>query len=189
MAKTTVSFEYGRDKGNNTGLGKNSNVELQEAMTQAVADAFQKLEIRGFRILFHVHGVIYSVLVNTDTMLQRAKLESDEKSLKVFAPFSRPQAEELAKNAYVVGTWEELETIREQGDGKKAYANNGIAVEYMLAKKLKKKFDHKKAWTEGRGEFGGYEVKFFDFGFDRCASSPRAKLTNRKQLEKLGYQF
>lgn len=189
MAKTTVSFKYGRDKGNNTGLGKNSNVELQEAMMQAVADAFQKLAIRGFRILFHVQGVIYSVLVDTDTMLQRAKLESDEKSLKVFAPFSRPQAEELAKNAYVVGTWEELETIRKNGDGKKPYTNNGIAVEYLLAKKLKKRFDHKKAWTEGRGEFEGYEVKFFDFGFDRCISSPRAKLTTRAQLEKIGYKF
>ena len=183
------NFDYGRDKGNNSGLGKNSNLVLQSKMVDAVKDAFQKKDIKGFRVLFHVHGVIYSVFVNTDSMLRRAKLESDEKSLKVFAPFSRPQAEEIAKTAYVVGTWDELQAIRQHGDGKKPYTNNGIAVEYMLAKKLKKRFDHKKAWTQGRGEFGGYEVKFFDFGFDRCASSPRAKLTNKKQLEGIGYQF
>lgn len=189
MKKTNISFEYNRKKGNNTGLGKNSNEELKEKMIKAVKDAFNHAEIKGFRVCFHVHGIIYSVFMDTETMLQRAKLESDGKSLKVFAPFSRPQAEELAENAYQVGTWEELEAIRKEGNGDKAYSNNGIAVEYLLAKKLKKKFDHKKAWFEGRGEFGGYEVKFFDFGFDRCASSPRAKLTNRAQLEKIGYSF
>ena len=189
MSKKEIVFDYGRDKGNNTGLGKTSDIVLRDEMVDAVKSAYQKAEINGFRILFHVKGIVYSVMVSTEEMLQRAKLESDNKTLKVFAPFSRPQAEELAKTAYVVGTMKELETIREKGNGKKPFANNGIAAEYLLARKLKQKFDHKKPWYDGRGEFGGREVKFFDFGFDRCISSPRARLTTRKQLEKIGYSF
>ena len=185
MKKTTIIFDAQRTKGNNTGLGKNANKDLQEAMVKAVVDAFAKAEIKGFRIVFHVQGKVYSVFMNTDEALQRAKLESDNKSLKIFAPFSRAQAIELAKSAYCLGTFEELEKIQKEGN----YHNKGIAAEYMLARKLKQKFDHKKAWYEGRGEFGGYEVKYFDFGDVVCTSSPRAKLTNRAQLEKLGYTF
>ena len=185
MAKTTLNFNAEREKGNNTGLGKNSNKVLQEEMVQAVIDTFEKKDIKGFRILFHVQGNIYSIFMNTDVALQRAKLERDNKSLKMFAPFSRAQAIELAQSAYKLGTMEELEAIQEKGN----FHNKGIAVEYMLAHKMRKPFDHKKAWYKGEGEFGGYEVKYFDFGDKVCASSPRAKLTSRKQLEKLGYQF
>lgn len=186
MKKTNITFDAMREKGNNTGLAKNANVALQSAMKEAVKRQLEKIGEKSFRCVFHVDGKLYQVFVNAETMLQRCKLESDEKSLKVFAPMSRPQAVEMVKSLQAIGNMQDLEDIKEKASKK---MNNGQAVEYFLAKKYKKAFDHVKPWYEKGGEFGSCEVKFFDFGNGCAISSPRCRLTNRKQLEKLGYSF
>lgn len=188
MKKQSINFEYGRTKGNNTGLGKNSDIDLQDAMTQAIRNQLEKVGTKGFRICYHLNGVIYSVLIDIDTGLSRLKLEANGNDIKLFAPFSKAQAVELASTAYVVGTYDDLQAIKEKGDGKKPFKNNGVAVEYLLAKKLHKPFCHFKSWYEG-SEFEGYEVKYMDFGNGSACTSPRARLTSRKQLEKIGYSF
>ena len=187
MVKTTIDFDYGRDKGNNTGLGKNSNKALQEKMVQAVIQEFHKQGIKGIRYCFHIDGKIYSIFMDIEKATERAKLEADGKSLKLFAPFSRVQAKALTeeKNTYYIGTFEELDAIKQE----KGLTDYGKAVEYQLAKKLRKPFDHTKAWSKGTGEFGGYEVKFLNFGNGVASTTPRCRLTNRKQLEGLGYRF
>lgn len=187
MAKFTSAYDYGREKGNNTGLGKNSNQELQAAMVAAVVKEFRKQNIKGIRYCFHIDGGVYSVFMDIEKAVERAKLEADGKSLKLFAPFSRAQAKALSEenSTYYIGTFEELEQIKEE----KELSDLGKAVEYQLAKKLRKPFDHTKAWYKGNGEFGGYEVKFLNFGIGKASTTPRCRLTNRKQLENLGYQF
>ena len=186
MKKTNIIFDAMREKGNNTGLAKNSNISLQSAMVQAVKEQLEKIGEKSFRCVFHVDGKLYQVFMNAETMLQRCKLESDEKSLKVFAPISRPQAVEMVKDLKAIGEMKDLEEVKAKSEKK---LNNGQAVEYFLARKFKKPFDHVKPWYEKGGEFGSCEVKFFDFGNGCSCSSPRCRLTNRKQLEKLGYSF
>ena len=185
MAKFKTNFDPQRAKGNNTGLGKNSNEEKRQAMTNAVITEFGKRNIKGFRVCFAVGEGVYSVFMTAQDALNRTKLESDGKTLKMFAPFSRPQAVDLAETAFYIGSRDELAETKEKYE----CTNNGYAVEYLLANRMKKPFDHHKDWTEGNGEFGGYEVKFFDFGIEKATTSPRAKLTTVDQLAKLGYKF
>lgn len=186
MKKTNITFDAMREKGNNTGLAKNSNLSLQSAMVEAVKKQLEKIGEKSFRCVFSIDDNLYQVFMNAETMLQRCKLESDEKSLKVFAPVSRPQAVEMVKELKPIGTMQDLKEIAKKLEKK---LNNGQLVEYYLAKRFKKSFDHVKPWYEKGGEFGSCEVKFFDFGNGKACTSPRCRLTNRKQLEKLGYEF
>lgn len=186
MKKTVAEFDYMREKGNNTGLGKNSDYALQSKMIDAVKARLTKIGEKGFRCVVHVDGKLYQLFMDAETMLQRCKLEVDGNSLKVFAPFSRPQIAEMVSTMQEIGTMEQLKEVKEKS-GKKL--NNGQAVEFFLAKKYHKPFDHVKPWYTAGGEFGACEVKFFDFGNGKACTTPRCRLTSRKQLEGLGYTF
>lgn len=186
MKKTVATFEYGREKGNNTGLAKNSDTELQNEMVNAVKEQLKKIGEKSFRCVIHIDGKLYQMFMDAEVMLQRCKLEVDGKSLKVFSPLSRPQVADMVSQMKSIGTMDDLNDIKSKSEKK---INNGQAVEYFLAKKYHKTFDHIKPWYTKGGEFGSCEVKFFDFGVGKACTSPRCKLTNKKQLEKLGYSF
>ena len=177
MKTLKIKYDPMRTKGNNKGL-KQYDPELTAKAIDCIKNQLEKINSKGFRIAFQYDGYVYTVITDIDTMLQRVKIGSNM-NIAIFCPFSTPQAAILAEQLKPLCTAEELENLRV----KKGYANNGIAIQDILARKKHRKFDKTLPWYEG-GEFENREVKFFDF---TGISSPQVRFSSIGQLQKIGY--
>lgn len=183
MAKRkNVEFDAMRTKGNNTGVDKNGNRELREAMVQAVVEQFDKVGLKGVRACFAIGENVYALCLDTRSAFQRSRLTGN--ALGLLSPLSKPQARDLAASEKPLCTYSELKQAAEN-----LQVNDlGTALEYVWAKKNHKPFNHKAAWHTGKNDCPDkYEMKLFNF--NTTSGSPTVRFTTRKTLEKLGYDF
>ena len=98
------------------------------------------------------------------------------KKCKFLSPLGKNQVLELIEN----GT---LENIGNSADLEKfGKSNNGKNIEFFLARKTRKGFDHNGKMTNGNGEFRKTEVKFFSF--DKTSGTPSATCESLASIDR-----
>lgn len=98
------------------------------------------------------------------------------KKCKFLAPLGKNQVIDLIENGTLekIGSSDDLEKF-----GK---SNNGKNIEYFLARKTRKSFDHSGKMTDGNGEFRNTEVKFFSF--DKTSGTPSATCESLASIDR-----
>lgn len=151
--------------------GLKAQTEVEKAAAEKI---LAKIQFKNATVIFEINSGLFWCKMPMHRLTDNLAVSG--KKCKFLAPLGKNQVLDLIAD----GT---LEKIGESADleafGK---SNNGKNIEYFLAKKTRKSFDHTGKMTDGNGEFRGTEVKFFSF--DKTSGTPSATCESLASLDR-----
>lgn len=141
--------------------GLKAQTEQEKVYAQKILD---KINFDFCTVIFEYNGGLFWCKMPMHRLTDNLAISG--KKCKFLAPLGKNQVIDLIEDGTLekIGSSDDLEKF-----GK---SNNGKNIEYFLARKTRKGFDHSGKMTDGNGEFRGTEVKFFSF--DKTSGTPSA---------------
>ena len=150
-------------------------LKVQTATERETAEKIlAKINFEFATVVFEISGSLYWCKMPMHRLTENLAISG--KKCKFLAPLGKSQVLDLIESGTLekIGTSQDLEQF-----GK---SNNGKNIEYFLARKTRKGFDHNGKMTDGQGEFRGTEVKFFSF--DKTSGTPSATCESLASLDR-----
>lgn len=163
----TVNIE----KATNSPRGLKAQTEQEKAYAKKILD---KINFEYATVIFEINQKLYWCKMPFNRLTDNLAISG--KKCKFLSPLGKSQVLELIEN----GT---LENIGNSADLEKfGKSNNGKNIEFFLARKTRKAFDHNGKMTNGNGEFRNTEVKFFSF--DKTSGTPSATCESLASIDR-----
>lgn len=150
-------------------------LKVQTATEKAYAKKIlDKINFEYATIIFEIGGEIFWCKMPFNRLTDNLAISG--KKCKFLSPLGKSQVISLIADGTLekIGNSSDLEKFGKSNDGKN--------IEFFLASKTHKKFDHNGKMTDGNGEFRGTEVKFFSF--DKTSGTPSATCENLKSIDR-----
>ena len=131
-------------------------LKVQTATEKAYAKKIlDKINFEYATVIFEINGNLFWCKMPMHRLTENLAISG--KRCKFLSPLGKSQVLDLVENGTLekIGSSADLEKFGKSNDGKN--------IEFFLASKTHKKFDHSGKMTSGNGEFRGTEVKFFSF--------------------------
>lgn len=151
--------------------GLKAQTEIEKT---AAAKILEKITFKNATIVFEINGSLYWCKMPMHRLTDNLAVSG--KKCKFLAPLGKNQVFDLIADGTLekIGNSADLEAF-----GK---SNNGKNIEYFLARKTRKSFNHTGKMTDGNGEFRNTEVKFFSF--DKTSGTPSATCESLASLDR-----